>query len=275
MITLIFLTTDSYIYPMNEKIFFAHANGFPSEVYGDLFEGLKDFDIGYIPMLAHGEHQIKNSWRDVAPEIIAYFDTNYSEPVWAIGHSFGAVSLAFAAEQRPDLFKGLIMMDPPVLSRKIRWILAITQCLGISQYIMPLAKMSAKRSDHFPSREFVAGKLRSKFLFKNFGQASFDNYIKYGFKDADEGIALRFKKEIETKIFALTPPFYKPVKLTIPNYYIYASRGEIAKTRNIDSIKHLFPNTEFIPFEGGHLFPLEQTEKCGKEIVSILQSQKN
>ena len=84
-----------------------------------------------------------------------------------------------------------------------------------------------------------------------------------------------FKKEIETKIFALTPPFYKPVKLTIPSFYLYANGGDIAKTRNIDSIKHLFPNTEFIPFDGGHLFPLEQTEKCGKEIVSILRSQKN
>ena len=74
------------------------------------------------------------------PEIIDYFEANYTEPVWAIGHSFGAVILAFAAEQRPDLFKGLIMMDPPVLSRKIRWAIAISQFLGVSHKIMPLAK---------------------------------------------------------------------------------------------------------------------------------------
>jgi len=60
---------------MNEKIFFAHANGFPSEVYSDLFEDLKGFDIDYIPMLAHGKHQIKNSWRVIVPEIVAYFET--------------------------------------------------------------------------------------------------------------------------------------------------------------------------------------------------------
>ena len=44
---------------------------------------------------------------------------------------FGAVILAFAAEQRPDLFKGLIMMDPPVLSQKIRWAMAISQFFGL------------------------------------------------------------------------------------------------------------------------------------------------
>lgn len=255
---------------MNEKIFFAHANGFPSEVYSHLFEHLKDYDIDYIPMLGHGKHFIKSSWKDVVPEIINYFETNYSEPVWAIGHSFGAVSLAFAAEQRPDLFKGLIMMDPPVLSRKIRWILAITQCLGISHKFMPLAKKSAKRSDHFPSRQFIADKLRNKFLFKNFSESSFDNYVQYGFKEAENGIDLRFKKEIETKIFALTPPFYKAVKLKVPSYYLYATYGDIADTRNINSIKHLFPKTEFIPFEGGHLFPLEQTEKCANICLEIL-----
>ena len=184
---------------MNEKIFFAHANGFPAEVYGDLFKQLSSLDIDYIPVLAHGKYPIKNSWKDVVPEIITYFENNYSEPVWAIGHSFGAVILAFAAEQRPNLFKGLIMMDPPVLSRWIRWVLGITQYLGISQYIMPLAKKSSKRSDQFPSREFVAGKLRKKFLFTPFGQASFDNYIKYGFQDTDEGITLHLKKKLKRK----------------------------------------------------------------------------
>ena len=259
---------------MNEKIFFAHANGFPAEVYGDLFRQLSSLNIDYISMLAHGEYPIKNSWKDVVPEIINYFENNYNEPVWAIGHSFGAVVLAFAAEQKPNLFKGLIMMDPPVLSRGIRWVLGITQCLGISQYIMPLAKKSAKRSDQFPSREFVAEKLRKKFLFKLFGPVSFDNYIKYGFLDTDQGITLRFKKEIETKIFALTPPFYKPIKLNIPSFFLYASYGDIADTRTIESIKHLFPKTEFIPFEGGHLFPLEQTKECSKKILSIFVTQK-
>ena len=117
---------------MKEKIFFAHANGFPAEVYTDLFKHLPQFDISYISKLAHGKFTLKNSWKDITPELIDYLEENFTEPVWAIGHSFGAVVLAFAAEQRPDLFKGLIMMDPPVLSRKIRWAMAISQFFGIS-----------------------------------------------------------------------------------------------------------------------------------------------
>ena len=30
---------------MKEKVFFAHANGFPSEVYKDLLKRLPEFDI--------------------------------------------------------------------------------------------------------------------------------------------------------------------------------------------------------------------------------------
>lgn len=257
---------------MKEKIFFAHANGFPSEVYTDLFERLPQFDIGYISKLGHGSYKITSSWKDLVPEIIDYFEANYTEPVWAIGHSFGAVILAFAAEQRSDLFKGLIMMDPPVLSRKIRWAIAISQFLGISHKIMPLAKKAANRSDHFPSRAFLAKKLRNKFLFKSFSDASFNNYIQYGWEDSENGVKLSFNKDLETKIFALTHPFYSSIKLSVPSYYLYATVGEIAKTRSINSIMHLFPKTKFIPIkEGGHLFPFEETEKCVNEINAILK----
>jgi pimeloyl-ACP methyl ester carboxylesterase len=259
---------------MKEKIFFAHANGFPAEVYSDLFSMLPNFQIDYIPLLAHGKYELKNSWDDIVPEIIDYFESNYTEPVWAIGHSFGAVNLAVAAQQRPELFKGLIMMDPPVLSRKIRCILAVTQWFGVSQYFMPLAKKSAKRSDHFPSREFISSKLRNKFLFKNFSDKSFENYIKYGFSDTDNGVKLRFKKEVETRIFALTPPFYKKIVLQVPSYYLYATHGDIADTRPIEKVKYLFPKTTFIAFKGGHLYPFEHTETCVNHLIKIINSKK-
>ena len=257
---------------MKEHIFFAHANGFPAEVYNDLFQRLPQFDISYISKLCHGSYTLKSSWKDITPEVIEYLETHYTEPVWAIGHSFGAIVLAFVAEQRPDLFKGLIMMDPPVLSRKIRWMMAISQFLGISHKIMPLAKKAANRSDQFPSRAFLAEKLRNKRLFKNFSDASFNNYIKHGWEDTENGIKLAFSKDIESRIFALTHPFYSSINLSIPSYYLYATHGDIADTRSIDSIMHLFPKTEFIPIiDGGHLFPFEDTEKCVKAIQDILK----
>ena len=164
------------------------------------------------------------------------------------------------------------MMDPPVLSRKIRWAIAISQFLGISHKIMPLAKKAANRSDHFPSRAFLAKKLRNKFLFKSFSDASFNNYIQYGWEDSENGVKLSFNKDLETKIFALTHPFYSSIKLSVTSYYLYATVGEIAKTRSINSIMHLFPKTKFIPIkEGGHLFPFEETEKCVNEINAILK----
>ena len=265
-----------YFYQMKKKLFFAHANGFPAEVYGELFDFMPDFEIDFIQILAHGNNQIKYSWRELAPEIIKYLELNYTEPVWAVGHSVGAVALAFAAEKRPDLFQGIILMDPPVLSRKIRWIMAMAQFLGISHKIMPLAKKAAARSETFPSREFVAKKLRKKFLFKDFSEKSFANYIQHGFRDSLEGVRLRFDKKIEMKIFSLTYPFYQSIKVDIPSHYLYATRGEIAEMRPIESIMHLFPNTKFTVFEGGsHLFPLEEPQRCAKKLRDIIQIQNN
>ena len=259
---------------MKMKLFFAHANGFPAEVYRELFDFMPDFEVDFIPILAHGDNQIKKSWRELAPEIIKYFELNYTKPTWAVGHSVGALALAFAAEKRPDLFQGIILMDPPVLSRKIRWIMAIAQFLSISHKIMPLARKASERSDNFPSREFIAKKLRKKFLFKDFSNTTFDNYIKFGFRDSKEGIRLRFDKKIEMKIFSLTYPFYRAIKLEIPSFYLYATCGDIAKMRTIDSIMHLFPNSKFIVFNNaGHLFPLEEPQRTANKLRDIIQIQ--
>ena len=64
---------------MKEKIFFAHANGFPAEVYNDLFQRLPQFDISYISKLAHGSYTLKSSWKDITPEIIEYLEANYTK----------------------------------------------------------------------------------------------------------------------------------------------------------------------------------------------------
>ena len=115
-------------------------------------------------------------------------------------------------------------------------------------------------------------KLRNKFLFKNFSDASFNNYIKYGWEDSENGVKLSFNKDLETRIFALTHPFYSSINHSIPSYYLYATVGEIANTRDINSIMHLFPKTKFIPIKnGGHLFPFEETENCINEINVILK----
>ena len=165
-------------------------------------------------------------------------------------------------------------MDPPVLSKKIRWFLAITQFFGISKYFMPLAKKSSNRSDKFPSKAFLHSKLRNKFLFKNFSDTSFNNYIEHGFTKGENEVHLRFKKKVETKIFALTPPFYSKIKLSLPSYFLYATNGDIADTRPINEVKPIFPNSQFIEFPGGHLFPLEQTEKCSQVLLKILSDTK-
>ena len=62
---------------------------------------------------------------------------------------------------------------------------------------MPLAKKSNNRSAKFPSRTFIASKFKNKFLFKNFTKNAFENYIKHGFYEAEDGMNLRFKKDIE------------------------------------------------------------------------------
>ncbi len=255
---------------MKEKIFFAHANGFPAEVYGELFEELNDYEIKYIPILAHGKYPLKKSYNDVVPEVIEFIESNYNGPIWGVGHSFGASLISSAAKQKPHLFKGIILIDPVILSKPVRWAMRVFQFFNINHLFHPLAKKSRKRSENFPSKAFVSNKMRAKRIFKNFSEKSFKNYIEHGFKETENGVTLRFHKKIETKIFTHHAQINKPIYLKVPSYFLYATEGEVADSRPIDSIMYLFPNTKFIPLNGGHLFPLEEPERCSKKIADII-----
>ena len=256
---------------MKKKIFFAHANGFPSKVYLELFELLNSFEIKYVPILSHGKYKLKSSYQDVVPEIIDFLESSYSEPIWGVGHSSGAFLLAYAAKMKPELFKGLIMIDPVVLSFKHQFLMKIFQILHLIDYVHPLGKKSRKRSTTFPSKEIAYKKLRNKSIFKSFTEKTFKNYLKYGFEETKLGLKLKYNREIETKIYSKMPTLFKPINLKIPNYFLYATEGKISETRDIDSIKYLFPNTKFIPKNGGHLYPFENPEKMSLIIKKIIK----
>ena len=103
---------------MKDILHFSHANGFPAGCYSTLFSYLSDdFDIGVIDRIGHhSDYPVTNNWSELVKQLIHYFEQTYSQPVYAVGHSLGGVLSMMVAAQRPDLVKGLIMLDAPFLT---------------------------------------------------------------------------------------------------------------------------------------------------------------
>ena len=125
---------------MKEKIFFAHANGFPAEVYSDLFNRLPHFDISYISKLGHGNYTLNSSWKDITPEIIDHLEENFTEPVWAIGTGKVATLSDIAAmhgmirswlqDNRPEIAKTFILYGGSVKASNAAEIFATDEVGG-------------------------------------------------------------------------------------------------------------------------------------------------
>lgn len=102
---------------MSQTIFFAHANGFPSATYGKLFSALEpDYRIRHLEQHGHDPRfPVDDNWNNLVDELILHVEQD-SEPVWGVGHSLGGVLHYHAALRRPELYRGVVLLDSPLLT---------------------------------------------------------------------------------------------------------------------------------------------------------------
>ena len=77
-------------------------------------------------------------------------------------------------------------------------------------------------------------------------------------------------KETEYQGFRELPFINKEMGIKIPSQFIYSNQHKVLSPKDIQWLKTNLNQTEFISFDGGHLFPLEQPEKTADLIKSLI-----
>ena len=251
---------------------FSHSNGFPAKSYTFFFEQLQPHPVSYVPVFGLGKYRIGRSWRPLVQELIDHIESHHQEKVVGLGHSFGGVLTLWAALDRPDLFSQIIIMDPPIFDRRRRFFIGIAQALGLAGRIIPVAQKARRRREHFSSKEAAFEYWKPKGLFREFHPQCFQDYVEHGLK-ADPtrgGLTLSIPAQLEYEIFVRTPSRFGQIDLQVPCHYLYATRGAFDHERIMADHKKIFRNTTFLPFEGRHMFPLEQPEKTGELVRNLI-----
>ena len=57
----------------------------------------------------------------------------------------------------------------------------------------------------------------------------------------------------------------------MPSYFIYSSKHEVLQPKDIKWLQKKYINTEFISFDGGHLFPLEKPKATADLIMKLIE----
>ena len=265
---------------MKPLIHFAHANGVPSRVYQKLFQHLQDdYDVIDVPLLGPDKrYPIDNHWNSLTQQVIdSIVRQAQGRKVIALGHSLGSVLSFQAAQQRPELFSQLIMLDPPMIMGKEALVMHVAKLLKLKALDkMSPAGLSKRRRDHWESRQQAAELLRPKGFYQDFDPDCFQAYIDHALTEdpVRGGVTLTIPKMDEVQIFRTNPSLWwlPQAKLKVPAQLVVAEKGPFLARKFPQQIEKKFG----IPFHvapGGHMFPLEQPEQVAQMIKSLLQDQ--
>jgi len=257
---------------MPQHIFFAHANGFPSATYGKLFAALApQYQVTYLESHGHDPRfPVDDNWHNLVDELIHHLEQQ-PQPVWGVGHSLGGVLHLHAALRCPQLYRGVVMLDSPVLTRADQWVILAAKRLGFIDRLTPAGRTLGRReefADLESARQYFSGKT----LFRGFDPDCFDAYLQHGLKPVGDRLRLRFDPATEISIYRGVPHTSpgRPRKLKVPLAVVRGRQSRVVMRHHTRSVGRM-PHGEALSLPGGHMFPLERPLDTANLIKDLFQ----
>ena len=265
-----------------QVIHLAHATGFPPGSYRLLAETLPEqyrvIALPSRPLWPSSRPENTPTWQPMAGDLIQGLDQLGLAGIVGLGHSLGGVLTMWAAIQRPDLFRAVILVDPVILPPIYLWLIRIVRGLGLGDR-QPLVQGALHRRRTWPSSQACYQHFRSKSFFANWPDAALHDYVDSGTKErADRQVELTFPPEWEAHIFATTPT---TVWRDVPNLRTPALiiRGEHSHTFHPAARARMarrLPQARYLTIPGaGHMVPMERPEATGRAILEFLDSHRH
>lgn len=253
-------------------IHFAHANGFPARTYTKLFSFLEPrFDFRYLERHAHDpEFPVTDSWHSLKDELRQSIESDFERPVVGLGHSLGGILHLLVSIENPELYKQIILLDAPIISRSSSGGIRVLKALNLMDRFSN-SRMTKTRRNLWKTREEAYEHFKAKPKFAAFDDEVLRDYIDYGTQETEGGFRLFFDPRIEAAIYRNLPhdlPSLKG-KITVPVSYIGGAESREARLARLSFMQKNFPiDFHFLP--GSHLFPFESPRETAGKIESIM-----
>lgn len=248
---------------------FSHANGFPAPCYRVFLEALATrFDVRHVERFGHDPRfPVTDGWSLLGDELINAIEP-HGRPVIAVGHSLGGYLSLMAAARRPDLVRGVILLDAPLLSRWLGGAIAFTKRIGVAERFTP-APGAQRRRRHWPTRDAALEHFARKTVFRRFDRRCLDDYVRFGTEPDDDGVRLRFDPAIEARIYRTLPHdlIRSAARLAVPGGLIVGSGSEISRRAGTATsarwltVQHV---------AGGHLFPFQNPDGAAAAVLRMI-----
>ena len=258
-------------------IVFSHANSFPAGVYRVLFEAWRaaGFDVQALPRYSHDPRfPVTNNWPHLRDQLLEFIAAHVTEPAVLVGHSLGGMVSLLAASKRPQIARGIVLLDSPVLAgwRAHTW--RMTKAAGLAPRITP-GRVARTRRHRWPSRQAVREHFARKAVFARWDPRVLDDYVASAFVADGHEWQLDFDRSIEARIYETVPHHLGALlqrhRLQCPVAYIGGERSAEARQAGLEATRRL-AGERFWTLTGTHLFPMEHPEAAASAVLRAIAS---
>lgn len=180
-----------------DPILLLHATGFHARCWLAVVEALPGRHVFALDMASHGESERRPppySWKQFGDDVAGAVDVLGLRRVLGVGHSMGGHALVLAAVARPQRFRGLLLVDPVIVSPE----LGLLASGGVSGADHPIRR----RRNRWDSPQQMFDAFRAKEPYAHWDARVLMDYCRFGLRPAaDGGYELACPPELEAEVY--------------------------------------------------------------------------
>ena len=260
-------------------IVFSHANSFPASTYAVMFKSLRSrgFTVRAVEKFGHDpEYPVTNNWPHLVKQLHDFAQAEVDkagEPAFLVGHSLGGFLSLMCAARHPQLARGVLLLDAPLLGGWKATALGAMKRTPLVGSITP-GRISRRRKDRWPSLEEAFEHFRHKKAFAQWDEQVLRDYIAHGTHAEGGERILSFDRDIETAIYNTLPDHLDGLlrrhPLKCPAAYIGARQSEEMKQVGLAMTQQITQG-RMLMLDGSHLFPMEKPVATAAAIEAALR----
>jgi len=261
-------------------IVFSHANSFPAGTYAVLFRELRarGFAVKAVEKFGHDpDYPVTDNWPHLVQQLhdFAARETGKAGgPAFLVGHSLGGFLSILCAARHPQLARGVLLLDSPLVGGWKSHALRAVKRTPLVGSLTPGA-VSRKRRNRWPSREEALEHFRHKKAFARWDPQVLADYIAHGTHDDSGERVLGFDRDVETAIYNTLPDDLERIlrqqPLRCPAAFIGGLQSqEIAQVGL--AMTQRVTQGRMAMLDGSHLFPMEKPFATAAAIEAALRA---
>ena len=260
-------------------IVFSHGNSFPAATYNVLFKNLRSrgFVVKAVDKFGHDpDYPVTNNWPHLVAQLAAFAQREVDkagEAAFLVGHSLGGFLSLMCAIRHPELARGVLLLDSPLLGGWKATALGAMKRTALVGSLTPGA-VSRKRRNSWPAKEDVLEHLRHKKAFAKWDEQVLNDYVTHCTHEVDGQRVLSFDRDVETSIYNTLPDnldrMLRRHPLKYPAAFIGGRQSLEMKQVGMAMTEQVTQGRTMV-LDGSHLFPMEKPVATAAAIEAALR----